>query len=196
MRQPLSLICLVLLTAAPCLAGDGVSVYVNEVDVSGLTGQTFEKVTVRIDEKGNVHIDAPGYTIKRVNVEAKPAGKSEGVITRRYFLVSEQSREGAAGYDVDVVLNGRLLRTLAGADPQLVSELTRQLRPGRNTVVLQARKLRGDQRSSSRADVLRVIIGEGTVSDEKVVLERQLVTFARTAADTDDVTQEFSFTTR
>jgi hypothetical protein len=44
--------------------------------------------------------------------------------------------------------------------------------------------------------VLRVIIGEGTVSDEKVVLERQLVTFARTAADTDDVTQEFSFTTR
>ena len=37
-----------------------VEVYVNGVNIEGLTNQTFEKVNVRLDEKGNVHIDAPG----------------------------------------------------------------------------------------------------------------------------------------
>jgi len=40
----------------PALA---VEVYVNGVNVEGLTNHTFEKVTVRLDEKGNVQIEAP-----------------------------------------------------------------------------------------------------------------------------------------
>jgi hypothetical protein len=41
-----------------------------------------------------------------------------------------------------------------------------------------------------------VIIGEGNTTQDQVTIEKQLVTFTRTAADTSDVTQEFSFTTR
>ena len=37
------------------------SVYLNGVRIDGVTNQKFEKATVRIDEQGNVHIDAPGY---------------------------------------------------------------------------------------------------------------------------------------
>ena len=51
----------------PALA---VEVYVNGVSVDGLTNHTFEKVTVRLDEKGNVQIDAPGYSVKKVNLSA------------------------------------------------------------------------------------------------------------------------------
>ena len=53
-RILLALVCISLPVGA-------VEVYVNGVSVDGLTNHTFEKVTVRLDERGNVQIDAPGY---------------------------------------------------------------------------------------------------------------------------------------
>jgi hypothetical protein len=51
--------------------------------------------------------------------------------------------------------------------------------------------------------VFRVIFGEGAITrrpddpnEEQVVIEKLLITFTRTAAEQNDVTQEFSFTTR
>lgn len=191
-RSMRGLVAALLVMAGPASAAD---VYVNGVSVEGLTNQSFEKVTVRLDEKGNVHIEAPGYTVKRVTV-ADPV-QPTGVITQRYFLVTEQSTPGAAGYDIDVVVNGKLLRTLSSAEPQLVLEVTRELRPGQNTVTLRARKLpQAKGRRDGRPGLFRVLLGEGTSKGEQVTIERQLVTFTRTEAETNDVTQEFSLTTR
>jgi hypothetical protein len=190
-----ALLALLVLGASVAAAAE---VYINGVNVEGLVNQTFEKVNVRIDGQGNVRIEAPGYAVKRVAVEGKEA-RPEGVITRRYYLVTEQTQPGATDFDIDVFLEGKFLRTLGSAEPQQVSELTRQLRPGRNTVVLQARKRpegKDGPRSTSRTAVFRVIIGEGTTRDDQLVIETQLVTFTRTAAEPNDVTQEFSFTTR
>lgn len=192
------LTCSGLLFAAPAWAGGG-SVFVNDVNIDGLRDQTFEKVNVRIDEHGNVRIDAPGYSIKRVGVSAKEPVQPEATITKKYFLVTEQTVQGATEFDVDLLLNGKFVRTLSGNDPQVVSELTRQLKPGKNQMVLQATKkvaTAGQPRSRSAAHLFRVIIGEGVVNQEQVVIEKQLVTFTRTAADMNDVTQEFTFTTR
>lgn len=176
----------------------GAEVYVNGVNVAGLTNQTFEKVSVRLDEKGNVHIDAPGYSVRRVTV-AEPA-QPMGILTQKYFLVTEQTSPGATEFDIDVVVNGRPVRTLGSAEPQLVAELTQELKPGKNSIVLQARKRpesqAGPRSSSSKSDVFRVIIGEGTAKNEQVVIDRQLITFTRTAAEPGDVTQEFTLTTR
>jgi hypothetical protein len=80
-----------------------------------------------------------------------------------------------------------------------VTDITKQLKPGKNQVIIQAKKRYGDPmvpRSSSRNHVFRVIIGEGTTSQDQVTIEKQVVTFTRTAADTNDTTQDFSFTTR
>ena len=66
-------------------------------------------------------------------------------------------------------------------------------------MIVQAKKRYADPsspRSSSRSAVFRVIIGEGNTSNDQVTIEKQMVTFTRTAADSNDVTQEFSFTTR
>jgi hypothetical protein len=179
------------------LAGE---VFINEVNVEGLTSQSFEKVNVRIDEKGDVHIDAPGYSVKRVALaDTNKAPVPEAVISRKYFLVTEQNVLGMTEYDIDVLVNGRYLRTLASSDPQLVSEVTKYLKPGKNTVALAAKKHLENKdapKSASKAHIFRVIIGEGVVTTEQVVIEKQLVTFVRSAADSSDVTQEFSFTTR
>lgn len=194
-RLLLTLICLSL----PAFA---VEVYVNGVSVDGLTNHTFEKVTVRLDDKGNVQIDAPGYSVKKVNLSGpaeKAPARPESAITQRYFLVTEQSPPGMTEYEVDLFLNGKFMRTLKSGEEQLVTDITKQLRPGQNLVIIQAKKRYADPsspKSMSRSHVFRVIIGEGATSRDQVTIEKQLVTFTRTAADTNDVTQEFSFTTR
>lgn len=182
----------------PALA---VEVYVNGVSVDGLTNHTFEKVTVRLDERGNVQIDAPGYSVKKVNLsgtQEKPR-QPDNAITQKYFLVTEQTPAGMTEYEVDLFLNGKFMRTLKSGEEQLVTDITKQLKPGQNLVIVQAKKRYADPsspKSLSRSHVFRVIIGEGNTTSDQVTIEKQLVTFTRTAADTNDVTQEFSFTTR
>lgn len=176
-----------------------VEVYVNGVNVDGLTNHSFEKVNVRLDEKGNVQIDAPGYSVKKVTVNGGEKASTEGVITQKYFLVTEQNPPGMTEYEIDLFLNGKFLRTLRSGEEQLVTDITRQLKPGKNQVIVQAKKRYGDPmvpKSSNRNHVFRVIIGEGTTNHDQVTVEKQLMTFVRTAADTNDTTQEFSFTTR
>lgn len=185
----------------------GGSVYLNGVNVDGLTDQHFERVNVRLDAKGDVYIDAPGYNVQKVPADpsattARPTAttvKENGTLSRRYLLVTEQSPPGLSEYDIDVFLNGKFLRTLRAGEEQIVSELTRKLRPGANEVTFQARKVLAnpDQpRSHSKSHVFRVIIGEGTMTDDQVVIETQLIKFERTAADTNDLTQQFTLTTR
>jgi hypothetical protein len=193
MNRMLTLLCCV---ALPALAAE---VYVNGVNVDGLTNHTFEKVTVRLDEKGNVQIDAPGYSVKKVSISGDKTEKPEAAITQKYFLVTEQSPPGMTEYEIDLFLNGKFFRTLKNGEEQLVTDITKQLKPGKNQVIIQAKKRYGDPmvpRSSSRNHVFRVIIGEGTTSQDQVTIEKQVVTFTRTAADTNDTTQDFSFTTR
>lgn len=195
MKRILIALCCVSL---PALA---VEVYVNGVSVDGLTNHTFEKVTVRLDDKGNVQIDAPGYSVKKVTLSggAEKPPRSQSAITQKYFLVTEQSPPGMTEYEVDLFLNGKFMRTLKSGDEQLVTDITRSLRAGQNIVIIQAKKRYADPsspKSLSRSAVFRVIIGEGNTTSDQVTIEKQLVTFTRTAADTNDVTQEFSFTTR
>ncbi len=180
----------------PAWAAD---VYVNGVNVEGLTNHTFEKVTVRLDEKGNVQIDAPGYSVKKVTLSGDKPEKPDGVITQKYFLVTEQSPLGMTEYEIDVFLNGKFLRTLKSGEEQLVTDISKSLKPGKNQVIVQAKKRYADPmvpKSSSRNHVFRVIIGEGATNQDQVTIEKQVVTFTRTAADTNDTTQEFSFITR
>lgn len=182
--------------ALPVLAAE---VYVNGVNVDGLTNHTFEKVTVRLDEKGNVQIDAPGYSVKKVTLAGSAEKPPEGAITQKYFLVTEQSPPGMTEYEIDLFLNGKFFRTLRSGEDQLVTDITKSLKPGKNQVILQAKKRYADPmvpKSMSRNHVFRVIIGEGTTANDQVTIEKQVVTFTRTAADTNDTTQDFSFTTR
>ncbi|NOJ82267.1 hypothetical protein HNV28_28750 [Myxococcus xanthus] len=219
------------LAAALALAPFGAhagSVFLNGVKIDGVTNQKFEKATVRIDEAGNVHIDAPGYAARVTAVtppapaaspqvpapatpgpaapaaNAPPAAQqapgaptAPGRLTQRYWLVTEQTVPGMTGYDIDVFINSTWLRKLRGNEDQVVVDITRNLRPGANKVTFIARKGNaGDARSSSPAHVFRVIIGEGNEGGGNVMIDNPILRFQKTAADTQDATQEFTLTTR
>ncbi len=203
MSRPRLVSLLLVLLPTPVLAG---SVYLNGVRIDGVTNQQFDKARVRIDEKGDVHIDAPGYAVRQVTPPAaqppaQPAPAAaqapQPALTRRYWLVTEQTAPGLTEFDVDVYVNARWVRRLSGGDEQVIAELTPHLRPGPNTVLLSARKATGATRKShSPAHQFRVIIGEGTAEEGRVVLEKPLLRFQRTAAEAHDVSEEFSITTR
>lgn len=187
----------VALTAGISWAGE---VYVNGSHVEGLTNQTFEKVTVRLDERGNVHIDAPGYSVKKVWLsDSTPAPAAASSITQKYFLVTEQKPWGGTDTEVDLVLNGVLFKTIRSSDAQLVLDITDSLVPGLNRVQIKARRRAPDGglgRSHSRAHVFRIFVGEGTVEHDEVTMGKQLVFFTRNGAEVNDSIEEFTFTTR
>jgi hypothetical protein len=191
-------VALSLCVAQGALAGE---VFVNGVNVDGLTNQKFTKVNVTIDDKGNVNIEAPGYSVKKVTIASeKPATvREEGLMTKKYFVVTEQNALGRTEYDIDLYVNGKFVRTLRSEDEQTVSEVTKYFAPGRNAVSMHARKVLAnkDNPKSTRSDhFFRVIVGEGVTTAEQVTIEVPLIRFERTAAEHGDVRQEFSVTTR
>jgi hypothetical protein len=193
-----SLFAAALLFASNVLAAG--SVYLNGVRIDGVTNQKFDKVNVRIDEQGNVFIDAPGYNVRQVEggPQDRPAAKPAGVLTKKYFLVTEQNAVGMTEYDVDVYVNSKWLRKLRGTDDQIVTDITKNLSPGQNTILFMAKKkLQGSSpKSFSKEHFFKVLIGEGTMSGDHVMIDNPVVRFERTAADQGDHTQEFTLVTR
>jgi len=194
-----------LLVALP-LAASARSVYLNKVKIDGVEGlknMTFEKVNVRIDDKGDVHIDAPGYQIEVVEPGSQKTSSesaeetAQATLSKRYFLVTEQSAPGMTEFDIDVYVNAKWVRKLRNDEPQIYTEITKHLTPGKNSVLLAARKVsKGAPRSSSSTHTFRVIVGEGNVGGDHGMIYRPVVDFTATAADRTDVSKEFTFTTR
>lgn len=190
------------LLAVLFLAGtaQAAGVYLNGVSIDGVTNQKFDKVSVRIDEQGNVHIDAPGYAVKAVEGSPKTAPTSSAGparMTKRYWLVTEQTVPGMTEFDIDVFVNAKWVKKLRNEDDQIIAEITKFLVPGRNTVLLTATKsATGARKSFSPEHVFRVIIGEGNVGGDNVMIDHPVVRFERTAADATDTSQEFVVTTR
>ncbi len=163
-----SILALILaLFPASALAG---SVFLNGVPIDSVRDQKFEKVSsVRIDAQGNVHIDAPAYAVKTVNVPATPApapapapapvapaptpapvaqapapapapvatpapapsvDTAPARITRRYWLVTEQSATGMTEYDIDLYVNSKWVRKLRNHEEQVITDITHLLQPG------------------------------------------------------------------
>jgi hypothetical protein len=202
---------------APALASAR-SVYLNGVQIDGVTQQKFEKATVLIDEKGDVYIDAPGYAARIVTPPSAPApaapapaastppaapaatapgAEAPARLTQRYFLVTQQSVPGMAEYDIDVYINSKWIRKLRGSEDQVIQDVTRNLQPGKNTILLTARKTSaGERKSYSPQHTFKVIIGEGNVGGDNVMIDNPVIQFQRTAADTQDVSEEFTLTTR
>jgi hypothetical protein len=184
-----------LLLSGSALAG---SVYLNGVKIDGVTNQKFEKATVRIDEKGNVLIEAPGYAVKQLEPGPTEVPVSNsGVIRKQYFLVPEQNALGMVEYDIDVYVNSKWVRKLKSTEDETVSEITKNLVPGKNTLMFIAKKVAPDGRKSLSANhFFRIIIGEGTMSGNHLMIDNPVVKFERTAANTDDISKEFSLTAR
>jgi hypothetical protein len=186
------------------------SVTLNGVAIDGVTGQRFENCTVVIDERGGIHIEAKGYAVKGATAEPQRAATTPATITqppraagagdaaapagklsKRYFLVTEHTPPGTQ-YDLAIFLNAQWIREVKASEPQLVMEITKYLRPGPNKVTLAATKRIVGDRLAYGGDVqLKVVIGEGNVGGDHVMIDVPLVETARTAAEIDDRTEEY-----
>jgi hypothetical protein len=194
----------------------GPSITLNGVGIDGVTDQRFENCTVVIDGQGNVHIEAKGYAVKATEVPAAipprppaaatapaaaapaagaapaPRAAQAARVTRRYFLASEPSRPDGAGYDVAIFINAAWIREIKSTEPQVVFEITRHLRPGLNKVVFAATKRPGpERRATGRDATLKLVIGEGNVGGDHVMIDLPLVEMTRNGAESDDRTEEF-----
>ncbi len=179
------------------------SVYLNGVNIDGLRSQKFEKCkTVRIDDRGDIHLECPGYQVEQ-QAAAVPASTLSpaplvpsavaAAMTKRYWLVTEEKDGVAAQYDVDVFVNAKFIRRIKAGEPQVVLEITRFLHPGANKVLFAASKrLDGARKSSSSASFLKLVVGEGNEGGNTVTIDNPLIESKRTAAETDNVNEEFT----
>jgi hypothetical protein len=166
---------------APVVASAG-SVYLNGENIDEVRNMKFDKCSVRIDENGNVFIEAAGYRVKRmegapaeppraaapapapVAPHAVPAPPPAPVatapmvapapprITKRYWLVSHQTAPGLTEFDIHVYVNAKWVTTLRNDSQQDVMEITRLLTPGENSVTFEAKKVAQGARKSYSPD--------------------------------------------
>jgi hypothetical protein len=186
------------------------SIFLNGVNIDGVRSQSFEKCkTVRIDDKGHVHLDCPAYQVEAPPGQPTQPGASGGTpaaaaaaaapaaITKRYWLVTETTEAGAAQYDIDVFVNSKWVRKVKAADSQVVMEITKLLSPGANKVLFAATKhMEAGRKSSAASAFVKVIVGEGDSSGGQVMIDNSLFEYRRTAAETENVNDEYTITAR
>lgn len=196
------------LAIAVASASATAAVYVNGVNVEGAAlNQKFERCTVTFDGKGNVMIDAPGYSIQSVSpppaanepapVQPSVAASPSGMLAKKYFVVSEQSMQGMTQYDIDLYINSKWVRKFRSDDDQIVTEVTQYLHPGPNKLLFVAKKnVVGARKAFTPAATYMVTLGEGDANGDKVVIDNPLVTYKRGADQMDDASQEYTVTGR
>ena len=188
-----------LLIAAPTTGAAQRSVYLNGTNIDGAISRTFEGAQVRIDSLGNVHITAPSYSVKPMPLPKRPVKPAPAVpesvdLTQRYWLVSHQSRTNATNYDVDVFANGMFVTKVKAGSWATIFDLTEWLRPGSNTLHCKARENENvAAASNSPADFFKLMVGFGIRKGSQVVIEKTLVEYQRTAAETGDHNDEYTF---
>ncbi len=115
-------------------------------------------------------------------------------VTKRYFLASEQSVPDGTQYDLAIFINAQWIREVKSTEQQAVMEITKYLKPGQNKIVLAATKRLtggGDRKYYTKDVTLTVVIGEGNVGGDHVMIDNPLLQMTRTAAEIDDRTEEY-----
>jgi hypothetical protein len=174
------------------------SIFLNGVNVDSLRNQSFEKCkSAKIDQKGDVHLDCPGYQVEAAPGAAKaaePASFTPGApITKHYWMVSENQDSISAQYDLDVFVNSKWVRKVKAGEPQIVLEITRFISPGPNKILFAATKrAEGARKSTLPASYLKITVGEGESGGNTVMIDNPLVECKRTAAETDNINEEFT----
>jgi hypothetical protein len=195
--RPIALALVAAALAAPVSAAAGPSLTLNGVAIDGATSQRIENATVVIDAQGNVHIEARGYAVHAAGERpaAPPAAAETGAaapaaLTRRYFLATEHAPPGTQ-YDLAIFINALWIGVVKASEPQVVMEITRYLRPGPNKLVLApTKRVQGERLSTSPQVALKIVVGEGNVGGDHVMIDNPLVEMTRTAADVEDRAEE------
>ena len=178
------------------------SVFLNGVNIDGVTNQVFKKCKVRIDKDGNVHITARGYRVKgggsdvqqrSAAASAKSDAKSKKQLEKSYWLVTEKAAPGMSQYHIDLYVNGKWVRKFLDQESQVVMKLNKHLRPGTNKLTFVAKKSIDDERRSrSPQHYFRIVVGRGESGGRNVMITKKYVDYKRTALETKNFRDDFT----
>ena len=174
--------------------GSSVKVFVNEVEVTGLTNQEFKNCTVQFDAEGNIRVSAPGYKVKRLDSVAteEEGSSSTTVVTekkkeklqKKYFLVTEENN-GAKVWDTySLIVNGSVVKKFSSSDGVILENITKHFSKGSNQIVITAAK-KDTYPGGSKSNWFRIIIGEGHEEAKQIVIDKTLGSITRKGSDTD-----------
>ena len=176
------------------------SVYLNGINIDGVTNQQFKNCTVQLDAQGNVYITAAGYKVQTVDpapAAKKPEAAQGGPVSRRYFLVSESNAPGMPQYDIDVFVNSVWIKRITHREAQTVLEITKHMRQGKNIVHFTATKdMTTGRKSASAGHYVKIIVGEGNMGGNNVMIDNALVEYKRTAAEIKNFSHDYDVTGR
>lgn len=156
------------------------SLYVNGVQADGLRGYEFKAVNVRIDDQGNIWVDAPQY---KVEVQGNASGGSATKATQnaaapqgRYWLVTQDNQ--SQGHEIEVLVNGVLVQKIRSGDAQLIVDIGKYLRVGSNTIVFNAMPAQ-----ALGGGILNVYVGTGNNDNGTLNLDAPSVSYGRRSTD-------------
>jgi hypothetical protein len=166
-----------------CVAQAG-TLYVNGTPVDGLKSYAFEQVDVRVDDKGNIWIDAPKYNVS-LGEEAKGRSSTGGsradsavesdLPRGSWWLVSED--QGSTGHKVAVMVNGQAVKIVESGGQQVIFDISPYLHKGTNVVTF-----RNSGTDSPGGAALEIMIGPGSIVGSKVTIDRPKLTYKRNSA--------------
>ncbi len=140
----------------------GGSLYVNGVKADGLRSFEFRNVGVRVDENGDIWVDAPNYRIEVTGSTSQ--SETTPVDAGKWWLVTQD--------------NGAMVKEVKSGDAQVILDLAPYLKKGDNTILINA--LPG---STPTGGDLMVYVGSGSNSSGTVSMSRPDVVYARRASD-------------
>ncbi|MFZ5477823.1 MAG: hypothetical protein ACOZNI_13695 [Myxococcota bacterium] len=105
-----------------------------------------------------------------------PPAPATGVPVGQWWLVTEDN--ASTGHTIELVVNGTFVRRIVSGEPQLILDLAPFLRPGPNTIVLNA--LAGPQPGGG---VFNVYVGKGSNLSGTIRIDNPEIRFARRSTD-------------
>ncbi|PIV98993.1 MAG: hypothetical protein COW42_12495 [Deltaproteobacteria bacterium CG17_big_fil_post_rev_8_21_14_2_50_63_7] len=179
----------------PSASAGSPKLFLNGVDITGVTDQEFEGTKVRIDSTGNIYLEAPQYKVEVQDPNGNTAqAAAPGTLSGNYYVVGANAKPGSVQFDIVIYVNGTMFKTFKDNEGQIVADITDKLALGSNTVTLQAKKvISGGRASTSSSDVISVFIGKGNANGNQLTIDKQLATFKVDASQTADKTESFTF---
>ncbi len=193
-RRAFSMAILILILPVLAYAGDIImnGVEMDSIDLKQLSGKKFRDCTVLIDAEGRLHIDVPGVKIMKVSPdEAKkmeqnqPKQKVDG----EYYLASDIDNSKQTGFEINIYINGRLVKQLQPDEERMIMRMNKYLHRGKNTIRFVAHKKSQVKADSSQK--LSITFGEGRYTKGVFEMYKPYVLFEVNAAQNSDVDRKF-----
>jgi len=183
-------VCLLVSGFAPSEA-NARRIFLNGVNITGMTGQKFKNVTVVIDANGDIRITGKHYKVKssgntatppkppvkKANPTPTPTPVKKAPLptlsprpSKKYVMVLQRGVAKASGYSLRLMINGREARKVPLNRFQDVYDVTPFLKKGMNKIMVEAFK--EDNKATGN---LNLFITVGEVKGGRVLIQKPYI---------------------